>query len=267
MKCAMTQSKTSLQDVVSTICRQFTQTFGAACCHLALSHRRFESQNDGVDTSNLTITLLPTDSSWQPSQDTSVNGEHEPPRETSPSLDSLDAMLQSDRPVVRFSLIRGSVNSAQLLGWLILIFPRPVQFSATEKRALLMTIELAAAMLARSELRQPETSTENDQWNAAAHKQVFELPFLEAKRQWIQAFEKEYLGQQMARHFGNISRVARSSRISRYTVYALMNKFNFSSKPFKRSMQKSLPPVAGTPALHEPALQTVPAEVEPVNGY
>lgn len=50
------------------------------------------------------------------------------------------------------------------------------------------------------------------------------LPFHEAKRQWTERFERDYLSRLIQAHGGNISEVARVAGISRQSCYRLMEK-------------------------------------------
>lgn len=46
-----------------------------------------------------------------------------------------------------------------------------------------------------------------------------DLPYMEARRRWLDAFEDAYLGRLLARHDGNISAAARAAGISRRSIH------------------------------------------------
>lgn len=58
----------------------------------------------------------------------------------------------------------------------------------------------------------------------------FRLPFEEAKREWIDIFEKKYLNHLLARTGGNITRAARIAVVNRKTIHRLLEKHGLNRK-------------------------------------
>ncbi|MCC7381929.1 MAG: sigma 54-interacting transcriptional regulator [Deltaproteobacteria bacterium] len=52
-----------------------------------------------------------------------------------------------------------------------------------------------------------------------------DVPFHEAKQQWTERFEREYLARLLEKHGGNVTEVARASGLSRQSCYRLIEKF------------------------------------------
>lgn len=52
-----------------------------------------------------------------------------------------------------------------------------------------------------------------------------DLPMKDAKREWIRAFEREYLIDLLRRHSGNISQAAKTAGIDRKTIHRLITKY------------------------------------------
>ncbi len=55
--------------------------------------------------------------------------------------------------------------------------------------------------------------------------------FKEAKRRWIDSFEKEYLHELLRRHGGNISNAAREAKVNRKTIHRLLKRHNLTKAP------------------------------------
>jgi len=56
------------------------------------------------------------------------------------------------------------------------------------------------------------------------------LPLKEARKQWIERFEKNYLINLLTSCNGNISKVARTAKVNRMTIYRMLNYYNIKSK-------------------------------------
>ena len=54
-----------------------------------------------------------------------------------------------------------------------------------------------------------------------------DLPFKEAKHQWVEAFEREYIEGLLSHHKTNLSAAAREAQIDRKHLRELMHKYNF----------------------------------------
>jgi DNA-binding NtrC family response regulator len=54
------------------------------------------------------------------------------------------------------------------------------------------------------------------------------LAFKDAKKEWLSAFEKEYLADLLKRHDNNISQAAKEAGIDRKTIHRLINKYDLS---------------------------------------
>jgi DNA-binding NtrC family response regulator len=55
-------------------------------------------------------------------------------------------------------------------------------------------------------------------------------PFHEAKGQYVEQFEREYLASLVARTGGNMSEAARRAQVDRTTLYRLMEKHGLSRR-------------------------------------
>lgn len=51
-----------------------------------------------------------------------------------------------------------------------------------------------------------------------------DLPFVQARREWVEAFEKQYLSFVLDQADGNVSEAARRSGLARSSFYELMTK-------------------------------------------
>ena len=56
-----------------------------------------------------------------------------------------------------------------------------------------------------------------------------ELPYIQAKRQNLMTFERKYFSQLLDRYNGNISRVAKEAKVSRKTIYNILQKHSLDS--------------------------------------
>ena len=72
-----------------------------------------------------------------------------------------------------------------------------------------------------------ETAARSEQ-QARADASALGSSFHDAKREWTERFEKDYLARLLALHRGNISEVARAAGISRQSCYRLMHKHGLS---------------------------------------
>jgi hypothetical protein len=66
---------------------------------------------------------------------------------------------------------------------------------------------------------------------------IYLMPFVEAKKKLVDAFEKEYLEKQLTRCNGNISLAAMASHLSRFSLYVLIKKFQVSARSFKKKVK------------------------------
>ena len=57
------------------------------------------------------------------------------------------------------------------------------------------------------------------------------LPLREARQQWIEKFEREYLIDLLNRYNGNISRVAREAGVHRMTIYRMLKNYDITIAP------------------------------------
>lgn len=262
----MSLSRTHTQETVTRLCQKFTSTFGASYCGLSLfagleSHSAYDGKqafstlvSDGQAAAGMAIVPI-MQYNHRPQVAASTAG-HDEQGDESPAplvhdenrLATIAEACQAAQPILRFDLHHPATESengqSHLLGFLYLAFDQPKHFTDAELSALLAMAEIVTTILAflKSEAQGTDTlSSLSVGSQAVPGEQLLEYPFLEAKKHWIKAFEREYLGQQLAKYSGNISMVARAARISRYTVYALLNKFQLSAKSFKRKKSNGAP--------------------------
>ncbi|MDZ7266554.1 MAG: sigma-54 dependent transcriptional regulator [candidate division KSB1 bacterium] len=62
-------------------------------------------------------------------------------------------------------------------------------------------------------------------------KHAIDLPLREARQQWVEKFEREYLIELMNRCNGNISRVARKAGVHRMTIYRMLKHYDITLSP------------------------------------
>ncbi len=62
---------------------------------------------------------------------------------------------------------------------------------------------------------------------------ITSLPFVDAKKRIIENFEREYLMELLKRTRGNISKAAREAKLSRNSIYSLLNNYNISPASYK----------------------------------
>lgn len=241
----MSPTSANVKEMAIHLSQQLSNVLGAAYCRIALLPKHVQRaeetslSNNGSAAEMVTVGL--TSSVMRPHL-SGVNGElhaaapeiaepFAPDAETAARIASAGRQTQ---PKLRFRW-----QEEGEYGCLDIFFRAPRQFSAVELSALLLMAEIARTMMTYTRMAATRTSSA-EQVARKLQGDVFAMPFLEAKKHWIDAFEHEYLRQQMVKYFGNISKAARAARISRYTLYALLNKFQFSAQSFKRTKpQKS----------------------------
>ncbi|NUO79151.1 hypothetical protein HUU05_03670 [candidate division KSB1 bacterium] len=232
----------SVQEMAIHLSQQLSHAFGAAYCRIALLPRNpapasAANFSDNGVARDLVLVALSRSNEVAVAQN--VNGgtsthapkisePFAPPAET---VSSVVAAFHSATPKLRFSW--QCDEEVGEYGCLDLVFSSPRRITRAEIHALLLMAEIARTVLAFARTATTPASSA-EQVVKKLQGDVFALPFLEAKKHWIDAFEHEYLRQQMLKYFGNISKAARAARISRYTLYALLNKFQFSAQSFKR---------------------------------
>ncbi|MFQ5602052.1 MAG: sigma-54-dependent transcriptional regulator [bacterium] len=72
----------------------------------------------------------------------------------------------------------------------------------------------------------PEYITSSNHHDALKRAEYFDVPLLEAKKNVVENFEKEYLKQLLKKCNGNISKAANKAEISRRTLYRMIKSFN-----------------------------------------
>jgi DNA-binding NtrC family response regulator len=86
---------------------------------------------------------------------------------------------------------------------------------------------LATARIAPDQSAGPDWTEEPDEGDAPpVPSEMMDMPFKEAKSLLVEAFEREYLSQLLARHRGNISRAAIEAGIDRNYIHRLVNKYD-----------------------------------------
>lgn len=234
----MSQHRVQMQEVAIHLSQQISNAFGAAYCRVGLfpANAKFPEAANGVAAEIVTL-ALPQSSGKTNGQglngaplarELKIAAPYTPEAEAASRIASAGRGL---RPRLRFCWQGEEAGNEQ--GCLEVCFNAPRQFSAAEVSALLLMAEVARTILALTRLAALQ-ATSAEQVAKKLQGDLFTMPFLEAKKIWIDAFEQEYLRQQMIKFFGNISKAARAARISRYTLYALLNKFQFSAQSFKR---------------------------------
>lgn len=238
----MSQKGANVKEMAIHLCQQLSEVFGTAYCRIALLPRDTLPAEDDASSTNgsaaevITVGLAP----WgMMPRLQSLNGEATSHAQMNAEPFAPDADIaaqiasagQYAKPKLRFRWQNDTPHGD--FGCLDLAFRAPRRFSAMELSALLLMAEIARAMLAFTRMAATQ-ATAAEQVARTLQGDLFAMPFLEAKKHWIDAFEHEYLRQQMMKYFGNISKAARAARISRYTLYALLNKFQFSAQSFKR---------------------------------
>ena len=239
------------QYILSRLCQRFTKQYGAEFCHIAFSpenqpgspdfgmsdsdsEQRFSNNNNA---SVYAIQAATTGNSRIVAQDHVRDGERAIGHGSFDAAQSFD----TTKSLVRFDFYdRPQTASVDPLGSMFLEFPRSRSLSSAQISGLFFSTEIVAALVAR--FRSNSNQHVNGLTRQQAEKEhtaIYSMPFLKAKKQWIDSFEREYLEQLLTAHNGNISKVARAAGISRYTVYALLNKFQFSAKAFKKRKPKS----------------------------
>ncbi len=236
----MSQNSAQVQELAIHLSQHISNVFGAAYCRVALfpGNLRLARSSSAHDAAPEIVTLsLSQLRSGDNAQ--SLNGAHaeREPKIAEPFTlgTEVAARIASAghraQPRLRFCWQGDETHGEQ--GCLEIFFSAPRPFSTAETSALVLMAEIARMLLLFARVAATQT-TAAEQVVKKLQRDVFAMPFLEAKKLWIDAFEREYLRQQMIKFFGNISKAARAARISRYTLYALLNKFQFSAQSFKR---------------------------------
>lgn len=244
----MSQNRPNMQEVAIHLSQQLSHAFGAAYCRITLYSGNLKSAGEILSYSNgkaQEVAVVALSRLWEEQHTKNLNGgpanarEHHLAEPFTPDveiLSSLTSACRKAKPALRFCWQADDApgNSGIESGCLDVVFNTPRQFSAVEMTSLLMMAEITRLMLIFTRMAAAQAS-DAEQVVRKLQGDLFTMPFLEAKKQWIDAFEHEYLRQQMIKYFGNISKAARAARISRYTLYALLNKFQFSAQSFKRT--------------------------------
>lgn len=255
--------------MIDGLCQRFTHTFGASYCGISVTadgSARFVAPGSEVAeetilaaTPALCLAITPPGGRSEHAglpQATETLADRQPAHSPEAELtEAIAAACRSARPILRFDLYPAFTENGQStpLGSLYLAFAQPRPLTSAEVSALLAMAEMTATVLTFTRPKTLEAIAGG--WlpmlgQTSPATSLLDYPFLEAKKHWIKAFEREYLGQQLVRHAGNISMVARAARISRYTVYALLNKFQLSAKSYKR--KKSNGASRGLPEAKKP---------------
>ncbi len=238
----MSQNSAQMQELAIHLSQHISNAFGASYCRIALcsgarNHWGANAHADnGAAIEVLTFPLTPTRVANNALGMNGVSGTREP-KITEPFTPGAELIARINsaghRSHPRLSFYWRGQEAHHDHGCLEVNFSAPRSFSATEVSALLLMTEIARTLLLFARLATTPTMAA-EQVAKKLQGDIFAMPFLEAKKIWIDAFEHEYLRQQMIKFFGNISKAARAARISRYTLYALLNKFQFTAQSFKR---------------------------------
>ncbi|MGH7491955.1 MAG: hypothetical protein ACREOO_06130 [bacterium] len=242
----MNSHSSNLQEMIVHLCRQFREAFGASYCRIALLPETAKAAANGVvhgtagaGVTDQEVTLIHMDG--KSSDDSALaqqNGNATEQTNAPPSdmASSIVTACRKPKPVLRFYVQQASdaAPATAMSAFLDLAFASPRHFSTAEVMAMMLMVEMTRAVLVAAWARHVQASAA-ERVVGTLQINLFALPFLEAKKQWIDAFEEEYLRQQLMKYYGNISKAARAARISRYTLYALLNKFQFSARSFKKS--------------------------------
>lgn len=241
----MSPNSANVKEMAIHLSQQLSHVLGAAYCRIVLLPKHIPLAEEALFSSNgssAEVVTVGLASAFMAPRVQSLNGDRHLPEQKIAEPYAPDAEIAARiasagrlaRPKLRFRWQDDDEH-----GWLDISFRAPRQFSAAELSALLLMAEIARMMMTYTRMASARTSSA-EQVARKLQGDVFAMPFLEAKKNWIDAFEHEYLRQQMVKYFGNISKAARAARISRYTLYALLNKFQFSAQSFKRTKpQKS----------------------------
>lgn len=235
----MSQNSAQMQELAIHLSQHISNAFGASYCRIALCSgaRNHWGANANADNgAALEVLTLPVMPARAAHNTNGVSGTREP-KIAEPFTPGAELLAQINsaghHAHPRLSFYWRGQEAHHEHGCLEINFSTPRSFSATEVSALMLMAEIARTMLLFARLAATPT-TAAEQVVKKLQGDIFTMPFLEAKKIWIDAFEHEYLRQQMIKFFGNISKAARAARISRYTLYALLNKFQFTAQSFKR---------------------------------
>ncbi len=238
----------NFQEMIVHLCRQFREAFGASYCRIALLPETAKGAANGAgqSTSETTpaadqdITLIHAGGKSNDYLALARNNGSETEKLSPAHADLVASVAEACRkpkPSLRFYLQPAGDEAALApapSAFLDVSFASPRSFSVSEVMAMMLMVEMTKAVLTAEWTHAAQSSTA-EQVAGKLQTNLFALPFLEAKKQWIDAFEEEYLRLQLIKYYGNISKAARAARISRYTLYALLNKFQFSARAFKKS--------------------------------
>ena len=260
----MSQPRSNVPERIYPICRQFASTFGASYCRIS-----FLPSNSALTAGLRSLPAFQPRNAENGVATISFRSESffnlgcnggESVRDESAShvaraeiFSIIDHTCRAARPILRFVLgeENGNAGFPALRGVVDLAFHAPRRFSVLEATALLMMAERVKATLILA-LSESSSAARSSPWLEKVMQgldgDLFALPFLEAKKRWIDAFEREYLRHQMTKFSGNISRSARATHISRYTLYALLNKFGLSPQSFKKKKSSTMPDHSTAPA-------------------
>lgn len=247
MRDLMNSHSNTLQEMIIHLCRQLREAFGASHCRIALLPETAKAATNGAVSGaphtlpavEADVTLIRLDGKSNAYLALAQPNGMDAEKLSASHADMVANIAHACRkakPVLRFLLQQDSDTAPQpgLPAFLDLSFASPRQFSAAEIMAMMLMVEMTKTVLAAAWRRAVQGSAA-EQVAGKFQNNLFTMPFLEAKKQWIDAFEEEYLRQQLMKYYGNISKAARAARISRYTLYALLNKFQFSARAFKKS--------------------------------
>ena len=212
MRDLMNSHSKNLQEMVAHLCRQLREAFGAAYCRIAFlpETAKTAAQEAGDGTENTApaadheVTVIQLDGK---SADLLAlarhNGDVEAEANAShaDTASSIAAACRMPKPILRFYLQQSSDNasSSAMAAFLDLAFTAPQHFSAAEITAMMLMLEMTKTVLIAAWTRQAQ-ATAAEQVVGKLQTNLFALPFLEAKKQWIDAFEEEYLRQQLMKY-------------------------------------------------------------------
>ena len=266
----MNSHSSNLQEMIVHLCRQFREAFGASYCRIALLPETAKAAANGAVHATTSaggtdqeVTLIHMDG--KSSDYTALaeqNGNGTEPTNAAPAdmASSIVTACRKPKPVLRFYVQHASdaAPATSMAAFLDVAFASPRHFSTAEVMAMMLMVEMTKTVLVATWARHMQASAA-ERVVGTLQVNLFALPFLEAKKQWIDAFEEEYLRQQLMKYYGNISKAARAARISRYTLYALLNKFQFSARAFKKS---KISRSAAKASLHAAVAANGPASAE-----
>jgi hypothetical protein len=274
MRDLMNSHSSNLQEMIVHLCRQFREAFGASYCRIALlpetakatANGAVHGTNDTAPATDPEVTVIHMEGKsydYLALARQNGTGTEEANASYADMASSIANACRKPKPVLRFYVQHASdaAPAGAMTAYLDLAFATPRHFSTAEVMAMMLMVEMTKSVLVAAWTRHVQASSA-EQVVGKLQINLFTLPFLEAKKQWIDAFEEEYLRQQLMKYYGNISKAARAARISRYTLYALLNKFQFSARAFKKS---KISRSAAKASLHAAVAANGPASSEETN--